>query len=100
MDKEELLEYLKINSGVKDKFMKKALDYQNEKNQKRPSAKRWNETKVERATDKMFNTVLDNIFDKLKSAIKSSDNKKWIMFIEENNVLEDLEDSMGEITFE
>ncbi|WP_232625289.1 hypothetical protein [Pediococcus pentosaceus] len=31
MDKEELLEYLEINSGVKDKFMEKALDYQNEK---------------------------------------------------------------------
>lgn len=100
MDKEELLEYIETNSGVKDKFMEKALDYQNGKNHKRPFAKRWNETKVERAADKMFNTVLDNIFDKLKPAIKSSDNKKWIMFIEENNVLEDLEDSMGEISFE
>ncbi|MBU7003875.1 hypothetical protein [Pediococcus pentosaceus] len=100
MDKEELLEYIEINSGVKDKFMEKALDYQNEKNQKRPFAKRWNKTKVERAADKMYDQVLTSIYDKLKNNIKSSDSKKWAEFIEENNVLEDLEDSMSDITFE
>lgn len=100
MDKEELSEYLDSNSDVKSKFMEKALDYQNEKNHNRQMAKRWNETKVERAADKMYDQVLTSIYDKLKANIKSSDDKKWIMVIEENNVLEDLEDSMSEITFE
>lgn len=41
----------------------------------------------------MFYKVFDNIYDKLKTPIK-------LVFIGENNVFEDLENSMDEMTFE
>ncbi|TLQ05435.1 hypothetical protein FEZ51_01890 [Pediococcus stilesii] len=100
MNKEELEEYLEANSGIKEKFMDKALDYQVIKNKNRQPAKRWEFNRVEREAEKMYNKVLDSIYDKLKTAIKSSDSKKWKMFIDENYVFEDLEDSMSEMVFE
>ncbi|MDG2982579.1 putative transposase [Latilactobacillus phage TMW 1.1447 P1] len=103
MNKLELLEYLEKNSTAVITFKSKALDYQNMKNQKRQPAKRWNAAKIERAVDKMLDQFIDSIFNKLKSAIKEdkyNPRDSWIKFMDANNILGDLEESVIEMEFE
>ncbi len=100
MNKIELLEYLESNSTAIITFKSKALDYQNMKNQKRQPAKRWNDTKVERAVDKMVQEFFESIHQKMIFNIKSDSYESWQQFIEQNEVVEGLEESVNEMEFE
>ena len=103
MNKLELLEYLENNSTAIITFKSKALDFQNLKNKGRQPAKRWNDAKVDRAVDKMLDQFVDNIFNKLKSAVKENKynpRDSWIQFMDANNILGDLEESVIELEFE
>lgn len=103
MKKIELAEYIASNSEVQSKFESKAMEYQQMKNDKRPKAKQWNEAKMQHAVERMYGTVLDNVHNKIKPHIKPNvldQHKAWSDFMEKNAVLEELEESMGEIEFE
>lgn len=100
MNKLELLEYLEKNSTAVITFKSKTLDYQNMKNQKRQPAKRWNDTKVERAVDKMVQEFIESIHQKMIFNIKSDSYESWQQFIEQNEVVDGLEESVNEMEFE
>ncbi|WP_424349218.1 hypothetical protein ACPBEH_11105 [Latilactobacillus sp. 5-91] len=100
MNKQELLDYLEQNSSAIDTFREKGLEYQNMKNQKRQPAKRWNETKVDRAVDKMVQEFIESIHQKMIFNIKSDSYESWQQFIEQNEVVEGLEESVNEMEFE
>lgn len=100
MNKQELLDYLEQNSSAIDTFREKSLDYQNMKNQKRQPAKRWNETKVDRAVDKMVKEFIESVQQKMMFNIKGDSYDSWKQFIEQNEVVEGLEESINEMVFE
>ena len=55
------------------------------------------------AVDKMVSQFIDNVYDKLKANIKENKfqpYESWVRFIETNEVLDSLEDSVAELTFE
>ncbi|GAJ26019.1 hypothetical protein JCM15457_927 [Liquorilactobacillus sucicola DSM 21376 = JCM 15457] len=102
MNKQELQEYINNNSRAVKIFWDKALVFQQAKNKKRQPAKRWNETMLERAADKMLATFITGIHDKLKMYIKEdalAPQKSWANFIEDNEILEELEESVVEMDF-
>ena len=103
MDREEFETYLNANSRVVAIFRSHALAYQHRKNRQRATSKRWSETAVARAVDKMVSQFIDNVYDKLKANIKENKFQpydSWAYFIETNNVLDDSEDTVAEIDFE
>lgn len=103
MDREEFETYLNANSRVVAIFRSQALAYQHSKNRQRSTSKRWSETVVASAVDKMVNQFIDNVYDKLKTNIKENKfqpYESWVRFIETNEVLDSLEDSVGELEFE
>lgn len=103
MNNAELQAYLEEHSHIIDTFRDKGLDYQNEKNQKRQPAKRWNENKVDRAVDKMVAEFIANIQVKLAFNIRgkhANDYQNWLTFIEQNEVVENLAASVNEMPFE
>lgn len=103
MNNAELQAYLEEHSRVIDTFRAKGLDYQNEKNQKRQPAKRWNENKVDRAVDKMVAEFVASIQVKMAFNIRGEHAKEyqtWLTFIEQNEVVEGLEESVNEMAFE
>ena len=53
MDREEFETYLNANSRVVAIFRSQALAYQHSKNRQRAASKRWSETTVSSAVDKM-----------------------------------------------
>lgn len=98
MNKSELLEYIDSNSAAITIFKDKVRTAQEAKNKKRQPAKRWNEAKIERAVDKFTDDFISNVYDKLYKGMKANRNtssQKWIAFIETNEILDDLEESVS-----
>lgn len=98
MNKSELLEYIDNNSTAITIFKNKVRTEQEAKNKKRQPAKRWNEAKIERTVDKFTDDFIGNVYDKLYKGMKANRNtssQKWIAFIETNEILDDLEESVS-----
>ena len=103
MDCEEFETYLNANSRVVAIFRSQALAYQHSKNRQRAASKRWSETAVASAVDKMVSQFVDNVYDKLKNNVKESKlnpYESWVSFIETNEVLNNLEESVAEMELE
>lgn len=101
MDKHEFETYLNEHCSALTKFQERALDYQANKNQNRARSARWNDAKVQRAADAMYDTFLTGIYTKLRSAIEDKyDRQAWLDYIEKYELLEQLEESVLEIEFE
>lgn len=102
MDREEFETYLNANSRVVAIFRSHALAYQHSKNRQRATEKRWSETAVASAVNKMVGQFIDNVYDKIKTSIKESKFQpydSWVSFIETNEVLDNLEDAVSEMEF-
>ncbi|MCC4342840.1 hypothetical protein GIX77_08920 [Lactobacillus reuteri] len=98
MNKNELLEYIDNNSTAITIFKDKVRTEQEAKNKKRQPAKRWNEAKIERTVDKFTDDFIGNVYDKLYKGMKANRNtssEEWIVFIETNEILDDLEESVS-----
>ena len=98
MNKNELLEYIDNNSAAITIFKDKVRTEQEAKNKKRQPAKRWNEVKIERTVDKFTDDFISNVYDKLYKGVKANRNTprdKWIEFIETNEILDSLEESVS-----
>ena len=103
MDREELETYLNANSRVVAIFRSQALAYQHRKNRQRAASKRWSKTAVASDIDKMVSQFIDNLYDKLKTNIKENKFQpydSWVNFIESNEVLDNLEETVSEIEFD
>lgn len=101
MNVDELDQYIKSECKAYDIFIEKAREEQNNKNSRRQPNKRFNPEKVEREAQKMWKTVIANLHEKLQSdkSLKRGSAIRWKAFMNENNILENFEDSMGELEF-
>lgn len=100
MNKSELLEYINSNSAAITIFKDKVRTEQEAKNKKRQPAKRWNEAKIERIVDKFTDDFIGNVYDKLYKGMEANRNtpsQEWINFLETNEILDDLEESVSMI---
>ena len=102
MNKNELLEYIDNNSTAITIFKDKVRVEQEAKNKKRQPAKRWNEAKIERTVNKFTDDFIGNVYDKIYKGMKANRNtssQEWIDFLETNEILDDLEESVSMIDF-
>ncbi|QLQ61813.1 hypothetical protein HHK02_00300 [Limosilactobacillus reuteri] len=98
MNKNELLEYIDTNSSAITIFKDKVRNDQEAKNKKRQPAKRWNEAKIERQVDKFTDEFIGSVYDKISKGLKANRNtpaQEWINFIETNEILDSLEESVS-----
>ncbi|KRL04238.1 hypothetical protein [Liquorilactobacillus oeni] len=102
MNKQQFQEYLENNSQAISLFNNKALEFQENKNKKRQPAKKWNEARLERESEKMLAAFITSVYEKMKSHVKENTlepEKSWIAFIDENDILDELEESIIEMQF-
>ena len=100
MNKVQLQKFISDNSQVEAIFMQKSFEYLNSKNKKRQPAKRWNEEQITRQAEKMYAQVVEDLYNKLHTQVKANrftPAEKWIQFINQNEVLDGLEESMIEL---
>lgn len=99
----EFVEYLEENLHNKDAFFNRAMAYQKEKNKARQKANRWDQIKLDRAVERMWNDVTQNIYNTIQPKVDKNPimpEKPWLDFFEKNNLLESIDDSLVEIEFE
>ncbi|WP_430535109.1 hypothetical protein [Listeria rocourtiae] len=99
----EFSAYMSENLASKDGFYQKALEFQNEKNKKRPPAKRWKETKLDRAVNAMWQDIMKTMYDKIKPSIKRDApdlRQAWLDYFVKYNILESMDEALSEIEFE
>lgn len=82
MDREEFETYLNANSRAVALFRSRALSYQHSQNRKRAASKRWSETVVASAVDKMVSQFVDNVYDKLLNfQAKCNDDNEFLIVV-------------------
>lgn len=99
MKYKEFLEYLENNLDGYDLFLLKAIDFQSEKNTRRPAKKRWDDEKVRRAAHDMWKQSMQPLFDNLRREINSNNNEDWISYIKNNDIFETVNDGIRELDF-
>lgn len=99
----EFMEYMDNHLQSRETFVANATEYQNVKNRRRAPAKRWKEEKIQRAVNNMWTDLLKTIYARIKPLVKASSSepkKEWINYIETNEILDSLDESIYEIEFE
>ncbi|MEK4562419.1 hypothetical protein MHB47_09950 [Staphylococcus sp. FSL K6-3157] len=86
-----------------DSFYDKAINYQLEKDKRRPPKKRWSEAKIERAANGMYKDLMKGIYEKIKSLVEEREKKPndvWIDYLEKYELYEQINESLYEIEFD
>ncbi|MFR3727718.1 hypothetical protein [Lacrimispora sp.] len=99
MKYKEFLEYMEKYLESYNTFMRKANQFQIEKNLKRPAKSRWSDEKVEKATYDMWKAAMEPLYNKLKNEIKSDFRESWISFIDKNELLENINEGISQLDF-
>ena len=99
MKYKEFLSYLEKNLTGYHIFISKALQFQHAKNAKRPAKSRWADKKMEKAAGEMWKKAMENLYNNLKKEVKSDFPSTWISYIEKNEILETVNESINELDF-
>lgn len=99
MTYKDFLVYLESNLDAYSVFMDKAIAYQHGKNANRPVAKRWSEEKMQRAAYEMWKTSMQNLYNQIKSNVKSNMPAVWTQYIEKNDVLSSVDEGIRDLNF-
>ncbi|MGX5789939.1 hypothetical protein ACWKSJ_02485 [Staphylococcus equorum] len=86
-----------------DSFYDKAINFQLEKDKRRPPKKRWSEAKIERAANAMYKDLMKGIYEKTKSLVEEREKKPndvWIDYLEKYELYEQINESLYEIEFD
>ena len=97
MKYKEFLEYLETNLDGYGAFMRKARQFQTLQNAKRK--KKWSEEKVEKSAYDMWKISMESLYNNLKHEIKSDSRLSWISFIENNEAIGKVNESINDIDF-
>ena len=97
MKYKEFLEDMENNLDGYQVFIRKARRYQTIENAKRK--KKWSDDNVEKATYEMWKKSMENLYNNLKQKIKSDSRFAWTDFINKNEILELVNEGIGDIDF-
>lgn len=100
MDEKEFQKYFESLTTAKESFYDKAREYQNKKNKDRPFTKRWNENIIERRVDRMWKSLIDNMYFKVGNSVKDRNNSAGWKNIMSEDMIENIDQSIFEIDFD
>lgn len=86
-----------------DSFYDRAINFQLEKDSRRPPKKRWSEAKIERAANDMYKDLITSIYEKVKSIVEEHEKKPdsvWFDYLEKYEMYDQINESLYEIEFE
>ena len=87
-------------------FMQKAEEFQVGKNKIRSGKAKWNEKKVNKAIEGMWDQATQNIYQTVKSMDKAPNSRAldpyndWIRFMEKENLFDMLSESLADVEME
>ncbi|WP_288528748.1 hypothetical protein [uncultured Secundilactobacillus sp.] len=99
----ELASYIQENSQVKDLFLERTCNYLNDKNRARSGKSKWSEARIEKQADQMFDRLVTNVYEKVAPQIKvrfRNNADSWVHFMQEHEIIAQLEELVSELEFE
>lgn len=99
----EFKEWLEENVQGYSTFIEKATAFQQMKNKGRTGRSKWNDRKVEKAIQGMWNNVVAAAYEQIKShegVPKYNGTQIWMDFMDKNNFLEGFNEGASEVEFE
>lgn len=99
----EFKEWLEENASGYPIFLEKATEFQEKKNKGRSGKSKWNDRKVDKAIQAMWNSVVTAAYDKIKASEgvpKYNGTQIWLDFMEKNDFLEGFNEGASEVEFE
>jgi len=87
-------------------FMQKAEEFQISKNKARSGKAKWNDKKVNKAINGMWEQAAQNIYQTVKRMDKAPNNRAldpyndWLRFMEKENLFDTLSESLAEVEME
>lgn len=96
-------EWLEENASGYPVFIEKATEFQLMKNKNRSGKSKWNDRKVEKAIQGMWNNVVTAAYDQIKAhegVPKYNGKQIWLDFMEKNDFLEGFNEGASEVEFE
>ena len=87
-------------------FMQKAMDFQITKNKSRSGKTKWNDKKVNKAINGMWEQAAQNIYQTVKRMDKAPNSRAldpyndWLRFMEKENLFDTLSESLAEVEME
>lgn len=87
-------------------FMQKAEEFQIAKNKLRSGKAKWNDKKVNRAIESMWDQASQNIYQSVKRMDKAPNSRAldpyndWLRFMEKENLFDTLSESLAEVEME
>ena len=111
MNFDEFKSYVEKNSRADDIFLSKATDYLDAENERRKKQNRWEQSKIDKEVEKMWESTLKNSYASVVEGIKGEKNKPlfyshdeeidyWISFLNENEFLENFTDGISDTEFD
>ncbi|MEB8125265.1 hypothetical protein NGH92_10690 [Staphylococcus succinus] len=103
MNLTEFQAYIEDKLPALDSFYDRAINFQLEKDSRRPPKKRWSEAKIERAANNMYKDLMKGIYEKVKSLVEEREKQPshvWIDYLEKHEMYEQINESLYEIEFE
>lgn len=103
MNLKEFQEHIEGRLPALDSFYDRAINYQLDKDKRRPPKKRWSEAKIERAAGNMYKDLIKSIYEKVKSIVEEHEKKPanvWIDYLENYEMYDQINESLYEIEFE
>lgn len=98
----EFINYIDSLLTSKEAFYTKSMDDQLARNSRRAPAKRWNEVKMTRAIDKQWKELLTNIYNQIRPKVSKTATPEdgWITFINQEDFVDSLNESIYDIEFD
>lgn len=101
MTKNEFVDYVDGLLSSKETFFNLSREDQEGKNKRRSGKKKWEKEKIEQAVEESWKILLSNIYEKVQELVGSrSLRDKWIEFINKDDFLESIDQSISEIEFD
>ena len=108
---EEFKTYVEKNSRAEDVFFTKATDFLEAENAKRTKQNRWEQSKIDKETEKMWESTLKNSYAAVVTGIKSEKDKPhfyshdeevdyWVSFLNNHEFLEGFVDGISDTEFD
>lgn len=108
---DEFKTYVEKNSSAEDIFLTKANDYLVAENERRKKQNRWEQSKIDKECEKMWEATLKSSYSSVVEGIKGEKNKPlfythdeeidyWVAFLNEHEFLEGFADGISDMEFD
>lgn len=100
VSQKEFIEYIEALLSSKEVFYQLSGEDQLARNARRAPKKRWDEDKITRAIDRQWQEVLISIYNKVKTVKGRAPEAEWLSFINGDDFIESIDQSITEIEFD